>query len=77
MVYILIHTDGYDIDCVDSCKDFDKLQKAMEHQYGNHVPLDGLSPEWADLSYIDESDAILYANGEDVHVWKIIAVEDC
>lgn len=76
MVYILIHTDGYDIDCVDSCKDFDKLQNAMERQYENHVPLDGLSPEWADLSYIDESDAILYANGEDVHVWKIIAVED-
>lgn len=77
MVYILIHTDGYDIDCVDSCKDLDKLKKAMERQYKDYMPLDGLSSEWADLSYIEETDAILYANGEDVHVWKIITVEDC
>lgn len=76
MVYILIHTDGYDIDCVGSYKDFDKAQKAMECQYEDHMPLDGLSSEWADLSYIGESDAILYANSEAVHVWKIIAVED-
>ena len=45
MVYILIHTDGYDINCVDSYKDFEKAQKAMEQQYKDYMPSDGLSPE--------------------------------
>lgn len=65
------------VHCVGSYKDFDKAQKAMECQYEDHMPLDGLSPEWADLSYIDETDAILHANGEAVHVWEIITMEDC
>ncbi len=28
----------------------------------------GLLPEWKELSYIDDVDAILYANGENVYV---------
>ena len=75
MTYILIHTDGYDIDYDDSHKKLDAAKRKMEQQYKDYTPPCGLSPEWADLSYIHENNAILYANGENVHVWKIIAVE--
>lgn len=74
MKYVLIHTDGYDIDYVDSYTDLGEAQKAMECQYKDYLPLDGLSPEWEEMSYINTKDAILYENGEAVHVWKIIAV---
>lgn len=46
----------------------------MERQYNDYMPSDGLSPEWKEMSYLDACDAMLYANGEEVHVWKIIAV---
>ena len=71
---ILIHTDGYSIDYDDSYTNLDEAQKAMEYQYNDYMPSDGLSPEWEEVSHLDACDAILYANGEAVHVWKIIAV---
>ena len=74
MKYVLIHTDGYSIDYVDSYTNLDEAQKAMEYQYNDYMPPCGLSPEWKKVSYLDACDAILYANGEAVHVWKIIAV---
>lgn len=74
MKYILVYTDGYSIDYDDSCTNLGEAQKAMECQYKDYLPLDGLSPEWEDMSYINDGDAMLYANGEEVHVWKIIAV---
>lgn len=74
MKYVLIHTDGYSIDYIDGCQKLEEVQKEMERQYDDHMPSDGLSPEWEEVSYLDACDAILYANGEAVHVWKIIAV---
>ena len=71
---ILIHTDGYSIDYDNNYTNLGEAQKAMECQYNDYMPSDGLSPEWEDMSYINDGDAILYANGEAVHVWKIIAV---
>lgn len=71
---ILIHTDGYSIDYDDSYTNLGEAQKVMECQYNDYMPSDGLSPDWEDLSNICENRAILYENGEAVHVWKIIAV---
>lgn len=71
---ILIHTDGYSIDYDDDYQKLEDVQKEMERQYNDYMPSDGLSPEWKEMSYLDACDAMLYANGEEVHVWKIIAV---
>lgn len=74
MKYILVYTDGYSIDYDDDYQKLEEVQKEMERQYKDCIPSDGLSPEWEDMSYINDGDAMLYANGEEVHVWKIIAV---
>lgn len=74
MTFILIHTDGYSIDCDNSYPTLDDARKEMKRQYNSNMPSDGLSPEWEDISYCNDDDAILYANGEDVHVWRIITV---
>lgn len=46
----------------------------MQSQYNDAIPNEGLLPEWKELSYIDDNNAILYANGENVYVWKIIII---
>ena len=74
MKFVLIHTDGYTIDYDDSHKTLDEARKEMKRQYDSNMPSDGLSPEWEDMSYCNDDDAILYANGEDVHIWRIITV---
>lgn len=74
MKYILVYTDGYSIDYVDDYQKLEEVQKEMKRQYKDCMPSDGISPEWEEVSYLDACDAMLYANGEAVHVWKIIAV---
>lgn len=74
MKFILIHTDGYSIDYDDNYKNIDETRKEMIQQYEEHMPTGGLSPEWEDMSYFTDDDAILYTNGENVHVWRIITV---
>lgn len=73
MSYILIKTDGYTI----QHKVYSSLAaavKEMQSQYDDAIPNGGLLPEWKELSYVDDVDAILYANGEKVYVWKIVIV---
>lgn len=73
MSYILIKTDGYTI----QHKVYSSLAaavKEMQSQYNDAIPNGGLLPEWKELSYIDDVDAILYANGENVYVWKIVII---
>lgn len=76
MKFILIHTDGYSIDCDDSYKTIDEARREMNRQYNEKIPTRGLAPEWEDLSSINDDDAILYVNGEDVHIWKIYHEKD-
>ena len=73
MIYILIKTDGYTI----QHKVYSSLAaavKEMQSQYNDAIPNGGLLPVWKELSYIDDVDAILYANGENVYVWKIVII---
>lgn len=73
MSYILIKTDGYTI----QHKVYSSLAaavKEMQSQYNDAIPNGGLLSEWKELSYIDDVDAILYANGENVYVWKIVII---
>lgn len=73
MQFILIKTDGYTIQHR-VYSSLDDAVKEMQSQYNDAIPNEGLLPEWEDLSYIDDVDAILYANGENVYVWKIIII---
>ena len=43
----------------------------MEKQYSSFEP-EELEEEWEEMSYCSTHDAILYNNGEDVYVWKIV-----
>lgn len=72
--YILISTDGYSLDDYTIYDTFSEAQTAMQKAYNSLVP-----KEWCEgfeeLSYCEWSDAILYNNGEDVYVWKIICID--
>lgn len=57
-----------------SCVIKNEIYKEMSQQYEEYMPTGGLSPEWEDMSYFTDDDAILYTNGENVHVWRIITV---
>ena len=74
MKCILVHTDGYSINYDDSHTTLDEARQEMSRQYNKYIPTGGLIPEWEDISFLNDDDAILYANGEDVHVWRIIIV---
>lgn len=73
MQFIVIKTDGYTIQHR-VYSSFADAVKEMQSQYNDAIPNGGLLPEWKELSYINDVDAILYANGENVYVWKIIIV---
>lgn len=45
----------------------------MRNEYEKYNP-EELSEEWADISYLSDMEAILYNNGEDVFLWKIIKI---
>ena len=45
----------------------------MQKQYEDLMPED-LADEWSDYSSIGTIDAILYANGKNVYVWKIVEI---
>ena len=51
------------------------LIKEMQSQYNDAIPNEGLLSESEELSCINDRNAFLYANGENVYIWKIIPVE--
>ena len=75
-VYLLITSIGYEIQTVQ----FDSLldvQTEMKEQY--KTMYDKYSPiltEYDDSCYCEKLDARLFANGDEVYVWKIVEV-DC
>lgn len=71
--YILIETDGYDIVTMVFCRYEDAYNK-MVLKYNSYIPEEGLSEDSKADSYIDAYDAILYQNGENVYIFKIVKV---
>lgn len=71
---ILTHTDGYKID-IEKYVSLKEARDAMKEQYEELIPTDGLAPEWNEMSHCDSNEAILYTNGEEVHVWKIVLIQ--
>lgn len=70
--YLLITSDGYSI----STAKYDDYAGAYKAMLSNYDNLNNNEPddEWNDMSYIDDMDALLYAGGEDVYVWKIVKI---
>lgn len=68
MKALLIHTDGYTIDVVGQ---YDSVEEASRNLYLEYEKMcsQEIYPEWQQQSHCDYEDAILYLNGEDVHVW--------
>lgn len=67
---MLVKTDGYSISSW-IFENYEEGKKEMDKQYSSFEPED-LEEEWAEMSYCESHDAILYNNGEDVYVWKIV-----
>ena len=69
---MLIRTNGYEI-IAEKFATKEQAFEEMQKQYEDLMPED-LAEEWADCSSIGTMGAILYANGENVYVWKIVEV---
>ena len=67
---LLIETDGYSIE-TEKYATLEAAQEAMRKRYEEETPGDGLNESESEMSYLGTYNAILYANGENVFVWKI------
>ena len=67
---LLIETDGYSIE-TEKYATVEAAQEAMKKRYEESTPGGELSESESEMSYLGTYDAILYANGENVFVWKI------
>ena len=47
-----------------------ECRKIMTNKYNDAA--DNVEALWLEQSYCEENDAILYMNGEDVFIWKVI-----
>lgn len=72
---VLIYTNGYYISTFTDFANVEEARARMKEEYKSMIPTEGLEPEWDEMSFCDEEDAMLYANGENVHVWKIVCIE--
>ena len=73
MKCILVKTDGYEIEHA-NYDTIEEAQEAMRKEYEDCTPVNN-DDECAETSSIDDMNAILYANCENVYVWKIIPIE--
>lgn len=70
--YLLVGVDDCMID--DSTYgSYEEAYQAMAKAYEEHTPKEN-DPEFAEISFLGEWDAVLYANGENVYLWKIIEI---
>lgn len=72
---VLIYTNGYYISTFTDFANVEEARARMKEEYKSMIPTEGLEPEWDEMSFCGEDDAVLYANGENVHVWKIVCIK--
>lgn len=77
MKVLLIHTDGYSIDVVGKYNTKEEACKQLNFEYERKIEYqemfsNGIDSEWMKSSHCDNEEAILYINGEEVHVWQIV-----
>lgn len=73
-IHTLIYSDGYGIYPIDHDTNLDTLKTKLNEKYAEYTPEDW-DPEWEDMSCLNDTDAILYANGENVYVWNILTFD--
>lgn len=69
--YILVRTDGYEITAVIQDSSREHVEETMRKDYEGHIPAQWIQ-EYRQSGSLENDRAILYSNGEDVIVWKII-----
>lgn len=69
---VLVHTDGYSINHR-TYANYQAAKTAMKEEYAQHNH-NTVNDDWDKLSYIDDYNAVLYDNGENVYVWQIVEV---
>ena len=70
--YFLIETDGYSISSK-LYNSYDEAFNAMSDRFDEMCP-EELNEDCEESTSLNAYDAILYANGEDVYVWRIIEI---
>lgn len=75
MKILLISTDGYSITVKDDFASLEDAKQELEKEYKDVIPNTGLEKYYSQISYLGNDEATLYANGENVYIWKIIVVE--
>lgn len=72
--YILVKTDGYEIE-INKFDNENAARTAMADDYNNILNNNpDMDDVWLDQSYCNNTDAILYNNGDNVFVWKIAKI---
>ena len=72
--FILNYTDGYAIKQIGCYQTLSEAQEIMHQQYREHQPNEWLK-EFEEISELNDTDARLYDNGIDVHVWSIATID--
>lgn len=62
-LYHIVRTDGYSIDSLGLTSDVKEATSIMKNDYNAHMP-----------DSLEESEAMLYNNGEDVFVWSVFTL---
>lgn len=62
-LYHIVRTDGYSIDSLGLTSDAKEATSIMKNDYTAHMP-----------DSLEESEAMLYNNGEDVFVWSVFTL---
>ena len=75
MAIVLIYTNGYYTSTFTDFANVEEARARRKEEYKSMIPTEGLEPEWDETSFCGEEDAILYANGENVHIWKIVCIK--
>jgi hypothetical protein len=71
--HILISSDGYSISTAVFAS-YDEAYKMMEDGYKACTPNEHFD-DWKDMSYLSDDEATMYANGDDVYLWRIVDIK--
>lgn len=71
--YMLISTDGYSISnkIIEYC---DNPKEVLQEEFNKHKPSEDLDENCAEMSFVNDFDAMLYKNGEEVLVWRMVKI---
>lgn len=71
--YMLVSTDGYDISTkiIEQCNN---PKEILQKEFDGNTPEGGLEENCAEMSFVNDFDAMLYKNREEVLVWRMVKI---